>query len=144
MEHRKEHGKVILSFHGSRSLDGPEASRLVEKILKEKNPDTVVTHGEPGGICRLAREECRRLGIPLKLYFLKKEHARGMYHHRSLAVLKGASEAIFIHDGESKGTQNEIEMANDLNVPYEYYKLNPEGIESWSKVKLDLDVNLDI
>ena len=31
---------------------------------------------------------------------------------------------LFIHDGESKGTKNELAIAKKMNKPYEYIKID--------------------
>ena len=98
----------ILSFHGSRILDNENVWNKIGEEIKKHNPKYIVTHGEASGVCEMARDYCRRNGIPLKLHYLQKKYARGMYHMRSLAVIKECDYAIFIHDGQSKGTKNKL------------------------------------
>src|SRR6056297_459240 len=121
---------MILSFHGSRLLDGDEVMEIIEKEINKHHPEYIVTHGEADGVCKLTREYCRRNGIPLKLHYLKrKKYARGAYHYRSLAVIKECDHAIFIHDGKSKGTNNELIIAKKLNKPYTYHEVQDVGID---------------
>lgn len=131
--------KVILSFHGSRILDNPTVEKKIKNEIEKYNPEYVVTHGEASGVCDMVRTYCRRNGIPLKLHFLQTDkYAQGAFHHRSLAVIKESTHCVFIHDGKSKGTQNELELAKKLKKPYEYYLVEDEGIEDINDVlKMD-------
>ena len=129
-----------LSFSGSRALDYNEVREIIRKEIKKHNPKIVVTHGEPAGVCQLVQDECRRLGIPLLLFFLNVEkYARGCYAHRTVELMKFSSYAIFIHDGKSKGTANEMEIAKKMEIPYSYYKV--EVNEFWGNPS-EIDLSL--
>jgi len=120
----------IISFHGSRILDNDEVLKLIDEKVKQYKPDYIITHGEASGVCEMARDYCRKNAIPLKLHFLDRaKHARGCYHHRSLAVIKECDHCIFIHDGKSIGTKNEMEIARKLGKTYEYFKVEDQGVE---------------
>ncbi len=135
---------MILSFQGSRILDGDEVIEIIEKEIKRHNPEYIVTSGEADGVCRLAREYCRRNGIPLKLHYLQiKKYARGAYHYRSLAVIKESDYVIFIHDGRSKGTKNELEIAKKLKKPYTYYKVEDTRIDDIDMFLNENEWNMD-
>ena len=62
-----------------------------------------------------------------------------MFHHRSLAVLQNCDWCLIVHDGSSKGTQNELEMAQKIGKPYKYIRLKDEGVGSWKDV-LNIDL----
>ena len=118
-----------LCIFGSRQLgDDHIMIKLSEKISQLK-PEIIVTAGEAGGVCALARIYCEQHAIPLKLHFLNKKFAAGMYHHRSLAVLNDCDYVLFIYDGKSKGTKNEIELAQKLDKKYELIIAQDETIE---------------
>ena len=61
----------------------------------------------------------------MKLHFLNFKYLRGAFEHRSRDVLKDGDRAIFIHDGKSKGTANEVRLAKKMGVPYAYHELEP-------------------
>lgn len=122
--------KRVLSFHGSRLLDNEDVLKIIDEKIKQYNPDYVITHGEASGVCEMVRDYCKRNAIPLKLHFLdRKKHAAGCYHYRSLEVIKECDHCIFIHDGKSIGTLNEMEIAKKLGRTYEYYKIKDQGTE---------------
>lgn len=49
--------------------------------------------------------------------------ATGKFHHRSCGVIDDSDFCIFIYDGISQGTQNELALAKKFKKPYTYYKL---------------------
>ena len=120
-------GKAVkMSVHGSRSL-GDERVRIIilEEIEKNK-VDLIVTHGEPGGVCEMARQICKEKAIPLLLHFLNFKYLRGAFERRSKAVLEDSDVGLFIHDGESRGTQNEMILAKKMNVRAITHMVKPE------------------
>ena len=119
-----------LSFSGSRTLDYDKVRDLIVKEIKKHNPKIVITHGEPAGVCQLVQEECKKLGVPLLLFFIEKKYGRGIYHVRTIKLMKMSNYAIFIHDGESKGTNNELEVAKKFKIPYTYHRIEID--EDWS------------
>lgn len=78
---------------------------------------------------KVVREYCQENCIPLKLHFLNRKYGCGMYHHRSKAILEEGDHCILIHDGKSRGTQNELELAKKMGVPTSYHYL--EIISKW-------------
>jgi len=100
-----------------------------------------VTHAEPHGVCHIARDLCKEKAIPLKLHFLNFRYLRGAFAHRSKDVLSDADRAIFIHDGISKGTSNELKLAIKMGVPHSYYKLDIQ--EHVNSVGFDIDIEWD-
>lgn len=112
-----------LSVHGSRTLNDERVKILLMEEIEAHGITGIVTHGEPDGVCRVARDLCREKSIPLTLHFLNFKYLRGAFEHRSIDVLKGSDRAIFIHDGKSKGTSNEVKLAEKLKVPYAYHRI---------------------
>ena len=111
-----------LGFGGSRPLKDKRIYDLIAAEIDKYQPDTVVTHAEPEGPCRVAQKVCKRKAVPLKVHFLNREkYAKGAWHHRSLHVMQDCDHYIFIHDGKSKGTANEIKLAEKHGKPYTYH-----------------------
>jgi len=61
---------------------------------------------------------------------------------------KDSDRAVFIHDGKSKGTSNEVKLADKMGVPYTYYKLPRTNYKTsvgfdievpWDEIELDLE-----
>lgn len=110
-----------LLIFGSRTLTGQSVKEIIIDQIAIHKPDMIITAGEPEGVCEMAREVAKHLAIPLKLHFVDNaKYATGKYHMRSIAALKDCDFCLFIHDGTSKGTANEIVEAKKLNVPYSY------------------------
>ena len=82
---------VHLSFHGSRTLEDAKTRKVIETEIEKHQPEIIVTHGEPGGVCRLVKKITREQGIPLKLHHLQVKKAAGKFHHRSCAVINDLS-----------------------------------------------------
>ena len=112
-----------LSVHGSRTLSDERVKILLMEEIEAHGITGIVTHGEPDGVCRVARDLCREKAIPLTLHFLNFKYLRGAFEHRSIDVLKDSDRAIFIHDGKSKGTSNEVKLAEKLKVPHAYHRI---------------------
>ena len=114
-----------LSFHGSRSLKCATTTDLILSEIEKHNPSMIVTHGEPKGVCAIARRVSMSQGVTLKLHHLNKtKYAQGMYHHRSMAVLLDSDFAVFVHDGKSSGTANEYALAKKLGIMSKYYVMD--------------------
>ncbi len=111
-----------LSFHGSRSLTLAECKSIILAEFEKHMPETVVTHGEPLGVCAYARQLSKQNGISLKLHHLQHYRLKGQFHWRSVSVLEDSEYAIFIHDGISQGTANEMALAKKMGLPYTYYR----------------------
>lgn len=118
---------TILAFQGSRSLKGVEVWEIIDAEVKKHNPDYIVTSGETAGVCEITRDYCRKNGIPLKLHFFnRKKYGRGIYHHRSMAIMTECTFCVFIHDGFSKGTKNEMVIAKKLKRENTYHRLSAD------------------
>ena len=118
-------GVTRLSVSGSRSLKDERVRILILEALDKYQATHLVTHGEPGGVCQVARDLARAKAIPLTLHFLDFSHRRGAFHHRTLAVFYATDVALFIHDGKSKGTANEYDVARKMGIPCEFHELDP-------------------
>jgi hypothetical protein len=118
-------GKVnaVLCIFGSRSLSGVPILEIIKSEAEKHQAEYIVTSGEPVGVCRTVQVFCRQEGYPLKLHFLQKKWGRGAFHHRSLAILKECDHCVLIHDGISKGTQNELDLCRKLGKPYTYHQI---------------------
>ncbi len=125
----EEQGKSIeyiyqyqrLAFCGSRGCNDQKTKKLIYQEIENHQPETIVTHGEPEGVCTIAQTVARELGIPLKVHFLQLKRAAGKFHHRSVAVFEDCDCCIFIHDGESTGCSNELVLAKKMQIPYKYH-----------------------
>ena len=138
---KRENG-CRLGLHGSRTLQDERIKIIIMEEIKKHKPVVIITHAEPGGVCGVGRELCRELAIPLKLHFLNFKYLRGAFEHRSIDVIRDSNYSIFIHDGQSKGTSNELKLAEKMGAQYSYYKLDPaeheesvgfEPTEDWGK-----------
>jgi hypothetical protein len=117
--------KMKLAIFGSRTLGDERVDNLIQRKIDELIPNCIITSGETTGVNEIARNKAKENKITLILEFANvKKHGRGCYHHRSMAILKQCDCALFIHDGKSKGTKNEILIAKKMKVKYEYVKVD--------------------
>jgi len=114
-----------LSVHGSRTLTDERVKILILEAIDKYKTTAIVTHGEPEGVCEVARKLCKDMAMPLKLHYLDFSKCRGAFENRSKKVFKDAEIAIIIHDGISKGTSNELQMCIKYKIKHEYHKLQP-------------------
>jgi len=117
-----------LGFFGSRTLKGEDVEEIIEKEIQKRKPTSIVTALEPGGVCASVFKTLRkkRYGIPVIAWSLDEKRCQGMYDARSRKVLNICNHMVFIHDGTSKGTLNEMAIAKKLKVSYSYYKATQE------------------
>jgi uncharacterized phage-like protein YoqJ len=98
---------------------------IAEYLRQNKHYDTIVTTQEPKGVCQLAQIFAKENSMILELHFLNiKKYAKGAFEHRSDNVIKSSDFLLLIHDGESKGTQNELERVKKFKKPYKYVMLD--------------------
>jgi len=135
-----------LSFHGSRTLSLKQCKPVVLASFERHLPETVVTHGEPEGPCRFAQQLARENGIALKLHHLQHWRQKGQFYWRSRSVLEDSEHAIFLHDGISQGTANELQMAKQMGVAYTYFCLDEKGVlrESQKETQDARDFSLEM
>lgn len=123
----KESGVMKLAIFGSRSLKCEKTAWIISQAIKKNTPSVIITAGETLGVCELARIIARITVTPLKLYWLDEKRCAGKYHWRSVGVLNDCDFCLFIHDGKSKGTKNEIDVCKKLNKPFECVLIKNEG-----------------
>lgn len=111
-------GERLLIF-GSRDCNPDQVRQMMTEELDRRKPTAIVTAGEPGGVCQVARELAQERSLPLTLHFKHRHRLGGQYHHRSVAALKDCNFALFFWNGSSQGTQNEIALAAKMLVPYQ-------------------------
>jgi hypothetical protein len=133
-----------LAIFGSRTLFGKETERVILAEIEKHNPKVIITAAEPQGVCLMAKEIAAKLSIPLKVFFAdNNKYAAGKYEHRSKEVLKDCDHCIFVHDGISKGTKNEIQVAKKLGKEFTYHLIK-EDIEVYSEWQLEFTENSPI
>lgn len=131
-----------LSVHGSRTLRDERVRIIILEEIEKYHPTTIVTHAEPEGVCEMARQIAKEKAIPLKLHFLNFRYLRGAFEHRSKDVLNDCDFSVFIHDGKSKGTANEIKLAEKMGIAHQCYRL--EKTQYKSSVGFEIDAAWDI
>jgi len=130
-----------LSIHGSRSLTDERVKIILLEKIRKYSPTTLVTYAEPGGVCEIARDLCKEIALPLKLHFLNFRYLRGAFEHRSKDAIADSDYCIFIHDGKSKGTHNEMKLAKKMGIPFEHHELPPAEFDK--SVGFDIEVDWD-
>lgn len=130
-----------LGIHGTRDLYDDRIRLKILEVIEQKHVTKIVTHGEPHGVCEIARKLAQEIGMPLELHFLNIKNGRGMFANRSKEVIENSDYSLIFHDGKSKGTSNEKKMLDKFNKPYEYYVFEPSN--DWSVDDFDLD-NIEI
>jgi hypothetical protein len=131
-----------LAIFGSRTLCDKRVEETIQKYIDELQPNVIITSGETSGVNEIARAKARENKITLTLEFANnKKYAQGKYEKRSIAILKQADMALFIHDGNSKGTRNELIVCKKMNVPFTYVYIDYQDDEdiTWSEANIEWD-----
>lgn len=115
--------QIRLGFHGSRTLTDERVRIIILEEIEKHKPSVIVTPAEPEGVCEMARKIAKEKAIPLKLHFLNFKYLRGAFEHRSKEVLADSDHHIFIHDGHSKGTSNELKLAGKMKLEHTLHTL---------------------
>jgi hypothetical protein len=131
--------QLRLGFHGSRTLHDERVKIIILEEIEKHAPTTIVTHAEPEGVCEIVRSVCKEKAIPLCVHFLNFKYLRGAFEHRSKDVLKDSDYSIFIHDGRSKGTSNELKLVQGMNKKYTLHTM--EITKYKSSVGFDIDID---
>jgi hypothetical protein len=121
----KPRASFSLGIHGSRTLKDERVKIILMEEIKKHKPTVIVTHAEPGGVCEMARELSREMAIPLKMHYLNFKYLRGAFEHRSIDIIRDSDHSVFIHDGTSKGTSNELKLAKKMNAATTLHLLDP-------------------
>ena len=114
-----------LSIHGSRTLTDERVKVLILEAIATHGVTAIVTHGEPDGVCGVARKLCQQIALPLHLHFLDFKFKRGAWARRSEAVLSACDRCLFVWDGKSKGTSNELALCVKRGLPHDLHTLPP-------------------
>lgn len=133
-----------LAIFGSRTLSDERVEELIQLKIDELKPECIITSGETSGVNEIARAKAKENKIRLVLEFANnKKYAAGKYEHRSIEILKQCEFAIFIDDGQSKGTLNELAIAKKIRKRYEYIKLDyhDEADLNWDELKFEWPVD---
>ena len=128
-----------LAIFGSRTLSDDRVEQTIQRFIDELKPDEIITSGETTGVNEIARSKARENKITLILEFANRQkYAAGLYEHRSIEILKKCDYAIFIHDGQSKGTLNKFAIAKKMRIKNEYIKIDyhEEADLNWNENEL--------
>jgi hypothetical protein len=130
---------VKLAVFGSRTIrDNRAEIEITDFINNNPGYDTIVTTQEPKGVCSVAQAYAKKTSMVLELHFLNiSKYARGAFEHRSDDVIKASDFVLLIHDGESKGTSNELERTKKFSKPYKYVVLD-KTTDNEQDVPLDI------
>jgi hypothetical protein len=119
--------KTLLIF-GSRTLEGEPVIDAIEKAVDKYKPQSIATALNPRGVCEQACKWIRQNenGITFIGYALDKKRAQGKHEARSMKAISEADFVLFIWDGKSKGTSNEITIARNMRKPFEIVTIKPD------------------
>ena len=88
--------------------------------------------------------EMASVGATHVMFALQENHfryLRGAFEHRSKDAIADSDHCIFIHDGTSKGTFNEMKLAKKMGIPFDHHELAPA--EHDKSVGFDIEVDWD-
>ena len=105
---------------GSRTLKDERVKIILLEMMLKYKPTEIVTVQEPAGVCEVAQKVAKETATPLHLFFLNFRYLRGAFERRSKEAIKYSDHFILIHDGESKGTANELKLVEKSGKPFEY------------------------
>ena len=129
-----------LAVFGSRSLCDERVFILIAEELR-KGFTHIITCQEPGGVSEVAQKVAKQYGYPLQCHFLNMQYLRGAFEQRSKEVIVEADEFLVIHDGQSKGTANELKLVKKSGKPYRYEIL--EKAEYSKSIGFNIDKEWD-
>ena len=138
---RKNKEEFNLCVFGSRTLGDDRVRKIIIDEIKKLDATKIITAAEPNGVCEVARILAKELPIPIELHYKNHRYLAGMFEHRSIDVFYSSDYALFIHDGVSKGTKNEYQIAQKMGVPSSYYTLQPIPEEEKNTVDIEPDWN---
>ncbi len=117
---KSEIPNLKIGVFGSRALNDERVKTILLEKIAELNPTMIVTAQEPAGVCEVAQRVCKDYAYPLQLHFLNMQYLRGAFEQRSKEIIHECDYFIIIHDGESKGTANELALVIKSKKPYHY------------------------
>ena len=131
----KLEGRALLIF-GSRTLDSYQVDEVIVEFLNRSEYSFIITALDPDGVCQRVKHvaKTRKSGVVLIEIGLDEKRAQGMHEARSIIALKMADHMLAIWDGKSKGTLNEIDLAEKMGVPTTVIKM-----KAWSEENGDLE-----
>ena len=121
---------------GSRTLDSYKVDEVILEFLNRSGYDFIITALDPDGVCQRVKHvaKTRKSGVVLIEVGLDEKRAQGMHEARSIIALKMADHMLAIWDGKSKGTLNEIDLAEKMGVPTTVIKM-----KAWTEENGDLE-----
>ena len=131
----KLEGRALLIF-GSRTLDSYQVDEVIVEFLNRSEYSFIITALDPDGVCQRVKHvaKTRKSGVVLIEIGLDEKRAQGMHEARSVIALKMADHMLAIWDGKSKGTLNEINLAEKMGVPTTVIKM-----KAWTEENGDLE-----
>jgi predicted SpoU family rRNA methylase len=126
---KRETEKFAIGVFGSRSLRDERVYTIILEKIRELNATKIITCQEPQGVSEVAQRVAKQYGYPLQVHFLNMQYLRGAFEQRSKEIISEADFFIVIHDGESKGTANELALVKKSGKPYHYEILEKSQYE---------------
>ncbi len=130
----KEATGIKLLIFGSRDINKDQAYFQINEFVTAMGtpPHSIITAGEPEGACEMARRYAQENGHTLTLFFKQLNRAQGMYHWRSVMALNECDEVLFLYNGTSKGTKNEMDLAAKMEKKMTVYLVEKESTFGWN------------
>ncbi len=127
-----------LTIFGSRSLQGEESHKFIEKEIRkfmQKNKiEYLILPGGIKGVCSLALKIAEKLVIPVKLYFYKhvsKWSLIDSIRKRTKQMVEEGDYFLIFHNGVSKGTLWDLEKVKKAGKRYKYFVIKEKDIEDY-------------
>lgn len=114
--------KVIIA--GSRGFNDYEAlCKFCDYIIGEPDEEVEIVSGTAKGADKLGERYANEKGYKLKEFPANwEEYGKSAGYRRNSQMASYSDLLIAFHDGESKGTQNMIDLANKKNINVAVYK----------------------
>ena len=126
---RGEIPPMKVGVFGSRSLKDERIKTIILEKIKDIGATKILTCQEPQGVSEVAQRISKDYGYPLQLHFLNMQYLRGAFEQRSKEIIADADYFIIIHDGKSKGTENEKKLVEKSGKPYHYEIVEPSAYD---------------
>jgi len=123
---------------GSRSItDNRVVNQELTEFFKENPEYNMIVTTQAKGVCEIAQIFAKENAIPVELHYLNfTKYARGAHQLRSEEVIKSSDFILLIHDGISKGTQNELDTTIKFCKPYKYIVKSLENSNATTNFKI--------